>query len=150
MSSVADQKSSKAQQRGSFALLVKSAVIVSWLDLFSGDKSGTVQVDCRFGDENAVEHMTIWVATERGEWRLAGEYSLTRGKKSSSGMSFDSRYYSEKLSGTLDTILEHQQSFTPLPNPGRDGLIEIEEPTARDRQMAASTIASMLRFLQGD
>src|SRR5690242_2020420 len=159
MSSVTDHKrkplhdserrtSSKAQRRGSFALFVKAAVVVSWVDLFSGDKAGTVHVDCRFGDENAVEHLTIWVATERGEWRLAGEYSRSRAKKSITRMTFENSYHSEKLACTLDTILEHQHSFAPLPNPGRDGLIEIEQPTPRERRMAESAIASMLRSLQ--
>ncbi len=140
--------SSKAQKRGSFALLVKSAVVVSWVELFSGDKSGTVHVDCRFGDENAVDHLMIWVATERGEWRLVGEYSMSRAKKSTPGLSFESGYRSEKLSCTLDTILEHQHSFAPLPNAGRDGLIEIEEPTPHQRRMAESTITSILRSLE--
>ena len=49
--------SSKEQKRGSFALYVKAAVVVSWVDFFSGDQSGTVHVDCRFGNENAVEHL---------------------------------------------------------------------------------------------
>ena len=129
---------------------MKSAIVVSWVDLFSGDKSGTVHVDCRFGDENAVEHLMIWVATERGEWRLAGEYSMSRAKRSFAGMSFESGYRSEKLSCTLATILGHQHSFVPLPNQGRDGLIEIEKPTPHERRMAESTIASMLRSLQAE
>jgi hypothetical protein len=159
MSSVTDHKrellhdserrmSSKAHKRGSFALFVKAAVVVSWVDLFSGDQSGTVHVDCRFGGENLVEHLMIWVATERGEWRLAGECSMSRTKKSIPGLSFESGSGSEKLSCTLDTILEHQHSFAPLPNPGRDGLIEIEGPTSHERRMAESTITSMLRSLQ--
>ena len=121
---------------------------MSWADLISGGQSGVVHVDCRFDDENAVEHLTIWVATERGEWRLAGEYSLSRAKKSLTGMTFESSYRSEKLACTLGTILAHQQSFAPLPNPGRDGLIEIELPTTGDKRIAESTITSMLRSLQ--
>lgn len=140
--------SSKEQKRGSFALYVKAAVVGSWVDFFSGDQSGTVHVDCRFGNENVVEHLTIWVARERGEWRLAGECSTARTKKTIPGSSFESGYRSEKLSCTLDTILEHQHSFAPLPNPGRDGLIEIEGPTSHERRMAESTITSMLRSLQ--
>jgi hypothetical protein len=138
----------KTQQQRSFARLLKSAVVQSWTDLISDGQSGIVHLDCRFGYENAVEHLTIWVATERGEWRLAGEYSLSRAKKSLTGMSFESSYRSEKLACTLDTILEHQHSFVPLPNPGRDGLIEVEQPTKRERRMAENTIASMLRSLQ--
>ena len=158
MSGVADHKrklahelrkrvSTKTLQRRSFARLLKSAVIMSWTDLFCDGQSGTVHMDCRFGNENAVEHLTIWAATERGEWRLAGEYSRSRAKKSI-GMIFENSDRSEKLACTLDTILEHQHSFTPLPNPGRDGLIEIEQPTPRQRRMAESAIASMLRSLQ--
>lgn len=140
----------KTHQRRSFARLVKSAIVVSWVELFSGDKSGTVHVDCRFGGENAVEHLMIWVATERGEWRLAGEYSMSRAKKSFPGLSFESGYRSKKLARTLDSIFEHQHSFAPLPNPGRDGLIEIEEPTPHERRMAESAITSMLRSLQDE
>ena len=161
MSSVTDPKpkllhdserrtSSKAQKRGSFALFVKAAVVVSWVDLFSGNQSGTVHVDCRFGNENVVEHLTIWVAIERGEWRLAGESSMPRAKKSIPTLSFENGYGSEKLSCTLETILEHQHSFAPLPNPGRDGLIEIDGPTPHERRMAESTITSMLRSLQDE
>ena len=140
--------STNTLQRPSFARLLKSAVIMSWTDLICDGQSGTVHVDCRFGDENAVEHLTIWVATERGEWRLAGEYSRSRAKKSVTRMTFENSHHSEKLACTLDTILEHQHSFAPLPNPGRDGLIEIEQPTPRERRMAESAIASMLRLLQ--
>lgn len=159
MSGVADHKrkpapalgrqvSTKTLQRRSFARLLKSAVIMSWTDLICDGQSGTVHVDCRFGDENAVEHLTIWVATQRGEWRLAGEYSLSRAKKSLTGMSFEGSYRSEKLACALDTIVKHQQSFAPLSNPGRDGLIEVEPPTPRERRRAGSAIASMLRSLQ--
>lgn len=138
----------KTQQQQSFARLLRSAVVQSWADLICDGQSGIVHVDCRFGDENAVVHLTIWVATERGEWRLAGEYSLSRAKKSLTGMSFESSYRSEKLACTLDMIFEHQRSFAPLPNPGRDGLIEVEQPTKRQRRMAESTIALMVRSLQ--
>jgi hypothetical protein len=157
MSSVADHKreplhhsgrqAATTAQQPSFARLVESAVVVSWVALFSGDKSGIVHVDCRFGDQNEVEHLTIWVATERGEWRHAGEYSVSRSKRSLPGMSFKNGYRAEKLSSTLNTILAHQHSFVPLPNPGRDGLIEIGEPTPSQRRMAESTIASMLQSL---
>ena len=161
MSGAADQKrklshrsgrrdSTKTQPRPSFARLLKSAVVVSWTDLISDGQSGIVHLDCRFGDEDAVEHLTIWVATQRGEWRLAGEYSMLRAKKSITGMSFESSYRSEKLACTLDTILEHQHSFTPLPNPGRDGLIEVEQPTTRERRTAEGAISSMLRSLQNN
>jgi hypothetical protein len=158
MTSVADQKrrlhlpnrraSTDAQQQ-SFARLLKSAVVMNWTDFISEGQSGVVHVDCRFGDEEEVDHLTIWVATERGEWRLAGEYSKSRTKKSLSGMSFEGGYRSEKLACTLDTIFEHQHSFAPLPNPGRDGLIEVEQPTSRERRIAETTIASMLRSLNG-
>jgi|SRR5579864_5271806 len=159
MTSIADHKralsqppngraSSHAPQQ-SFARLLKSAVIMNWTDLISADQSGVVHVDCRFGDEEEVDHLTIWVATERGEWRLAGEYSKSRTKKSLSGMSFEGGYRSEKLACTLDTIFGHQHSFAPLPNPGRDGLIEVEQPTSRERRIAEDTIASMLRSLNG-
>ena len=140
--------STKTQQRRSLARLLKSAVVMSWTDLICDVQAGTVHVDCRFGDDNAVEHLTIWVARERGEWQLAGEYSMSRAKKSITGMCFENSYRSEKLACTLDTILEHQHVFTPLPNPGRDGLVEVEQPTPRERRLATSTIASMLRSLQ--
>jgi len=63
-------------------------------------------------------------------------------------MTFEGGYRSEKLAGTLDTIFEHQHSFAPLPNPGRDGLIEVEQPTSRERRIAEDAIASLLRSLQ--
>ena len=159
MSSVADHKrklshqsgrgvSTKTHQQPSFARLLKSAVVLSWTELVAVGQSGIVHVDCRFGDEDAVEHLTIWVATERGEWRLAGEYSLSRPKKALTGMSFESSSRSEKLACTLDTILEHQHSFDPLPNHGRDGLIEVEQPTTRERRVAETLIASTLGALQ--
>ena len=161
MSGVADNKrklpldwgrraSTKTPLRRSLARLLKSAVVMSWTDLIADGQSGIVHVDCRFGDKNAIDHLTIWVATQRGEWRLAGEYSMSRAKKSIAGMSFESSYRSEKLACTLDMILEHQNSFAPLPNLGRDGLIEVEQPTLRERRIAESTIASMLRSLQHD
>ena len=140
--------STKTPLRRSLARLLKSAVVMSWTDLIADGQSGIVHVDCRFGEENAVEHLTIWVATQRGEWRLAGEYSLSRAKKLIAGMSFENIYCSEKLACTLDTILEHQNSFAPLPNPGRDGLIEVEQPTPREIRTAESAIASMLRSLE--
>jgi hypothetical protein len=143
-----ERVSTNTQQRQSFACLLRSAVVMNWTDLIADGQSGVVHVDCRFGDEDEVVHLTVWVATERGEWRLAGEYSKSRTKKSPTGMSFEGRYRSEKLACTLDTILEHQHCFAPLPNPGRDGLIEVEQPTSREKRMAESAIASMCRSLQ--
>jgi hypothetical protein len=122
---------------------------MNWADLIADGQSGEVHVDCRFGDEDEVVHLTVWVATERGEWRHAGEYSISkRAKKPPTGISFDSGAFCEKLAGTLDAILEHQRSFVPLPNRGRDGLIEVEQPTTRERRMAETLIASTLRSLQ--
>jgi len=151
MTSVADQPNRRAStdaQPQSFARLLKSAVVMNWTDFISEGQSGVVHVDCRFGNEQEVDHLTIWVATERGEWRLAGEYSKSHTKKSVSGMSFQGGYRSEKLACTLDTIFGHQHSFAPLPNPGRDGLIEVEQPTSRERRIAEDAIASMLRSLR--
>jgi hypothetical protein len=157
MTSVADKRalsqppkgrvSSHAQQQ-SFGRLLKAAVVINWTDFISEGQSGIVHLDCRFGDEEEVNHLTIWVATERGEWRLAGEYSRSHTKNSLPGMSFEGGYRSEKLACTLDTIFEHQRSFAALPNPGRDGLIEVEQPTSRERRIAEDAIASMLRSLQ--
>jgi hypothetical protein len=132
----------------SFARLLKSAVVINWTDLISAGQSGVVHVDCRFGDAEGVDHLAIWVATERGEWRLAGEYSQSHAKRSVTGMKFEGEYRSERLACTLDTIFEHQHSFAPLPNAGRDGLIEVEQPTSRERWVAENAIASMLRSLQ--
>jgi hypothetical protein len=162
MSSVADHKrrfsphsegrvSTNTQQRRSFARLLWSAVVMNWTDLISDGQPGVVHIDCRFGDEDAVVHLTIWVATERGEWRLVGEYSMSkRTKMSFTGMSFESGYRSERLAGTLDTIFQHQHSFAPLPNRGRDGLIEVEQPTSREKRRAENLIASMFRLLQDE
>ncbi len=156
MTSVADKRalpqppkgraSSHVQQQ-SFGRLLKAAVVMNWTDFISERQSGVVHVDCRFGDEEEVDHLTIWVATERGEWRLAGEYSKSHTKKSLSGMSFEGGYRSEKLACTLDTIFKHQHSFAPLPNPGRDGLIEVEQPTSQEKRAAEIAISSMLRSL---
>jgi hypothetical protein len=156
MTSVADKRapslppkgraSSHAQQQ-SFSCLLKAAVVMNWTDFISEGQSGEVQVDCRFGDEQEVDHLTMWVATERGEWQLAGVYSKSHTKKSLGGMSFEGGCRSERLACTLDTIFEHQHSFAPLPNPGRDGLIEVQQPTSRERRIAEATIALMLRSL---
>lgn len=160
MISIVDQKrrfsdrsnhraSTNAPQRQSFARLLKSAVVMNWTELIAAGKSGVVQVDCRFGEDDEVVHLTVWVATERGEWRHAGEYSMSkRARKSPNGVSFDSGAACEKLAGTLDAILEHQASFVPLRNQGRDGLIEVEQPTTRERRMAETLIASTLGALQ--
>jgi hypothetical protein len=143
-----NRRSSTDAPQHSFARLLKSAVVINWTDLISAGQSGVVHVDCRFGDQEEVDHLTIWVATERGEWRLAGEYFKSHTKRSLSGMKFEGDYRSEKLACTLDTIFEHQHSFAPLPNAGRDGLIEVEQPTSRERRVAENAIASMLRSLQ--
>src|ERR1041384_476232 len=157
MSSVADHKRRLAHppnrraldtQQQSLGRLLKSAVVMNWTDLISAGQSGVVHVDCRFGDAEEVDHLSIWVATERGEWRLACEYSTSRAKKSLTGMSFEGGCRSHKLACTLDTIFEHQHCFAPLPNPGRDGLIEVEQPTNREKRIAENAIAMMLRSLQ--
>ena len=157
MTSVADKRALSQPPKGrapshvqqqSFGRLLKAAVVMNWTDFISERECGVVHVDCRFGDDEGVDHLTIWVATERGEWRLAGEYSKSHTKKSLSGMTFEGGYPSEKLACTLDTIFEHQHSFAPLPNPGRDGLIEVEQPTSRERRIAEDAIASLLRSLQ--
>jgi len=148
LSSSPNRRSSSDAPQHSFARLLKSAVVLNWTDLISAGESGVVHVDCRFGHDEEVDHLTIWVATQRGEWRLAGEYFRSHPKGSVTGMKFEDEYRSERLACTLDTIFEHQRSFAPLPNAGRDGLIEIEQPTSRERRVAENAIASMLRSLQ--
>jgi hypothetical protein len=84
---------------------------MNWTDLISADQSGVIHVDCCFGDEQEVERLRIWVATARGEWRLAGEYCYPRSRKLLTGMNFEGGYRSEKLASTLDTLFEHQHCF---------------------------------------
>jgi hypothetical protein len=55
------------------------------------------------------------------------------------GVRFDNGYASEGLAHTLESVMQHQNSFVLPPNLGRQGLLQIPTPS-----QAESAVASVL------
>jgi hypothetical protein len=55
------------------------------------------------------------------------------------GVRFENGYQSEGLARILEFVMQHQNSFVPPPNLGRQGLLQIPTPT--EKESAAGAIA---------
>jgi hypothetical protein len=60
---------------------------------------------------------------------LSCEYWMSSSVVDDKGIHFNDGFRSEDLSRTLEFIKQHQLSFSPSPNLGRTGLLQIERPT---------------------
>lgn len=60
------------------------------------------------------------------------------------GIHFKAGFRSEDPSHTLEFIMQHQRTFSPLPNFGRTGLLQIQVPTGEESRTAGTLLGEAL------
>ncbi len=120
--------------------ILESAVIVSWTDLMKDTRSGLIHLEYTFVPDGSLEYLKVWSSVTRGHWRLACEYWMSPSTFHASGVHFEKGFRSEGLTQTLEFIMQHQQAFSPSPDFGRTGLLQIQLPTEEESTAAAQSL----------
>lgn len=120
--------------------LLEAAVIVGWPELIADSVSGSVHVEYDFGPNGEVIFLRIWLSETRGVWHLVCSYCLPSSGSRDRGLPFENRYASERLAETLNFAMHHQNIFPAPPNLGRQGLLQIANPSEKERANAAALI----------
>jgi hypothetical protein len=102
-------------------------------------ESGLIHIDYGFSPRDSIAYLKLWTSTARGHWYLACEYWMSASSFHPSGIHFERGYKSDDLAHNLEWIMQHQDAFSPPPNLGRNGLIQIQTPT--EKEIAAATIS---------
>ncbi len=120
--------------------ILESAVIVSWTDLMKDTRSGLIHLEYTFVPDGSLEYLKVWSSVTRGHWRRACEYWMSPSTFHASGVHFEKGFRSEGLTQTLEFIMQHQQAFSPSPDFGRTGLLQIQLPTEEESTAAAQSL----------
>ncbi|MGA8300536.1 MAG: hypothetical protein WB817_13720 [Terriglobales bacterium] len=121
--------------------LLESAVVQSWPDLMKDATSGSLHLEYAFAPDNSLDYLMIWSSKSPGEWDLVCDYWTSSFASHTKGIHFKNGFRSEDLSHTLDFIMQHQCTFSPLPNLGREGLLQIQLPTGEETRAAAKLLS---------
>lgn len=119
---------------------LESAVIASWPDLVHDTQTGLIHVEYGFAPTGTLDYLKIWSSVTRGHWLLACEYWMSESAFHSVGIRFENGYESEGLSNILERVMQHQLSFVLPANLGRQGLLQIQTPTEKERAAAGESI----------
>ena len=120
--------------------ILEAAVIVSWPELIADSASGSVHVEYDFGPDGEVIFLRIWLSETRGVWHLVCSCCLPTSGSRDRYVQFENGYASERLAETLNFAMHHQDVFLPSPNLGRQGLLQIANPSEKERANAAASI----------
>jgi hypothetical protein len=134
----------KSQPSVSLDHVLKCAVIGSWAVLMRTAESGLIHIEYGFSPRGSIEYLKLWTSTARGHWYLACEYWMSTSTFHASGIHFERGYNSDHLGENLEWIMQHQDAFSPPPDLGRNGLIQIETPTEREITAASSLLHEAL------
>lgn len=124
--------------------ILESAIVVSWPDLSRGTHAGLVHIEYAFAPTGTLDYMKVWMSISRGHWLLACEYWMSANTFHGVGVRFENGYQSEELARILEFVMQHQDSFVPPPNLGRQGLLQIPMPTEKESAAAAITVNEAL------
>ncbi len=124
--------------------LLESAVVQSWPDLMKDATSGSLHLEYAFAPDNSLDYLMIWSSKSPGEWDLVCDYWMSSLASNTKGIHFRNGFRSEDLSRTLEFIMQHQRTFSPLPNLGRKGLLQIQLPTGEETRAAAKLLSDAL------
>jgi hypothetical protein len=120
--------------------ILESAVIVSWSDLMKDAKAGLMHLEYAFAPDSSLEYLKLWSSVTRGHWRLACAYWMSASTLHGSGLRFEKGFQSEGLTQTLEFVMQHQHAFSPSPDFGRTGLLQIPAPTEAESTAAARSV----------
>jgi hypothetical protein len=120
--------------------ILESAIVASWPDLIRGTHAGPIHIEYAFAPTGALDYMKVWTSVARGHWLLACEYWMSPNTFHGTGIRFENGYTSEGLARILEFVMQHQNSFVPPPNVGRQGLLQIPMPTEAESAAAGISI----------
>jgi len=121
--------------------ILECAAVVSWADLMPLNGSGLIHIDYAFCPGGTIEYLKLWASTTRGHWRLVCEYWMSDSSFHLRGIHFEVGYKSEDLAHSLELIMRHQSAFVASPNLGRNGLLQIQQPTQEQIEAAGAAVA---------
>ena len=124
--------------------IIESALILSWMDLVKDTRAGLVHLEYAFAGNGSLDYLKVWSSITRGHWLLACEYWMAASTFHGKGIHFENGFQSESLTQTLEIIMQNQQAFSPSPNFGRTGLLQIQVPTEEERTSAAMSVSEAL------
>lgn len=129
---------------GNLEQIIESAVVISWADLTRGTSAGLIHIEYGFAAGGTLDYLKVWSSLTRGHWLLACEYWMSANTFHGVGVRFENGYQSEELARILEFVMQHQDSFVPPPNQGRQGLLQIPTPTEKESAAAAITVNEAL------
>jgi len=120
--------------------ILEAAVIVSWADLMRGAQSGLIHIEYAFASGGTLDYLKLWSSIAPGHWLLACQYWMTTSTFHNCGVSFNNGYQSQGLAHILEFVMRHQDKF-PLPTDlGRQGLLQIPNPTEEESTTATASV----------
>jgi hypothetical protein len=122
--------------------MLESAVVLGWSDLSQAQESHSMQMEYGFGAEGTIDFLKLWRSSDRGHWHLVCQYDL----QTQNLVRFEKGYASAGLRRNLEFIMQHQSDFLPLHNYGREGLLQIQEPTQEQVDAAQTELAVHLKL----
>lgn len=120
---------------------------MSWADLMPGNGSGLIHIDYAFCPGGSIDYIMLWASTTRGHWHLVCEYSMSNSSSRARGIRFEDGYKSDDFAQSLELIMRHQSAFSPPPNRGRNGLLQIQHPTEQQVETASAALAAARRHI---
>lgn len=127
--------------------ILESAVVVSWADLVLGGQAGLIHIEYGFAVDGTLESLKFLSSIIRGHWLLAVEYWASPSTSHSTGVRFHNRYESQVLKQILDLAMQHQTQFSLPVDFGRQGLLQIANPTQKGSEAASALVGETLHHL---
>jgi len=137
------QQRSIMNPNGNLERILQSSVFISWAELTRGSRMGLIQIEYGFTAGGTLEFLRIWSSLTRGRWLLTCEYWMSADRFHSAGIRFHNGYRSEVLKHNLEVAMQHQNSFVLPPNLGRQGLLQISEPTLEENAAATALLVDV-------
>ncbi len=132
----------KFDQNQSLERIFESAIVVSWEDLINA-QNGLIHIKYGFAADGTLEHIAVWSSLVRGHWFLVCDYWMSASKFHGAGIHFENGYQSETLAHILEVLMQHQDRFALVPNLGREGLLQVPNPTHEESVDAASSMSEV-------
>jgi hypothetical protein len=127
--------------------ILEAAIVMSWNDLVHDAQIGLMHVEYGFIPAGTLDYLKVWSSLTRGHWLLACEYWMSESVFHGTGVHFDNGYQSEGLAHTLDSVMQHQNSFELPSNLGRQGLLQISTPTEAETAAATALVTNAIGHL---
>ena len=120
--------------------LLESAVVSSWEDLARTAQDLLIHIEYDFTPSGTIDHLQVWSSERRGYWSLVCTYWMSASELHGKRVQFENGYKSERLASTLELLMQNQYAFALPRNLGRQGLLQVSNPTSQECQTAASLV----------